>query len=153
MSDEQPCTSRQVMIPIVISDADEATFDYYWNVVAMPGDKVLLVHVFTAKEATKEKWQENQTQLKTVVKPFEEKCVERKMNYQMILHAGKPGEGIVELIATHKPDLLMIGSRGLSKLRRTIETSVSEYVHHHAKTPCLIVPHNWNEQMSVATVE
>ena len=142
-------TSRTVMIPIVVSDADETTFDYYWKVIAKPGDKILLVHVFSSKDATKEKWHENQTHLKTVVKPFEEQCLLRKMKYQLILHMGKAGEGIVELIETHKPDLLMIGSRGLSKLRRTIESSVSEYVHHHAKVPCLIVPHNWKELITV----
>ena len=143
-------TSRTVMIPIVVSDVDESTFEYYWKVISMPQDQVLLVHIFSSKEATKEKWHENQTQLKTVVRPFEEQCKERNINYQLILHTGKAGEGIVELIDTHKPDLLIIGSRGLSKLRRTIETSVSEYVHHHAKIPILIIPHSWNAEMKLA---
>ena len=131
---------RTIMIPIVISDLDEAVLSYYWTCMSMPRDKVLLVHIFSQKDATKEKWPECQTQLKTVVQPFEEQCQVNKIGYQLILHAGKPGEGIVEMVAKHSPDMLMIGSRGLSKLRRTIESSVSEYVHHHAKVAVLIVP-------------
>ena len=71
---DSTCTSRVVMIPIVVSDVDEATFEYYWKVISMSQDKVLLVHIFSPKDATKDKWHENQTQLKTVVRPFEEEC-------------------------------------------------------------------------------
>jgi len=143
MAEKVMYIARTIMIPIVVSDVDGTTFLYYWKLIAMPQDKVLLVHVFSPKDATKDKWTENQTQLSTVITPFEEQCKQHEVNYQVILHTGKPGEGICKLVEQHNPDLLIIGSRGLSKLRRTIETSVSEYVHHHAKIPILIVPHDW----------
>jgi len=134
--------TRTVMIPIVVSDADETTFSYYWRLIASPQDKVLLVHVFSANQASKDKWRENQTQLSTVITPFQEKCEQRGINYQVILHTGKAGEGIVELAKKNKPDLLIIGSRGLNALHRAVETSVSDYVAYNANTPVLVVESN-----------
>ena len=37
-------------------------------------------------------------------------------------------------------EFIVIGSRGLSKVRRTILGSVSEYVVHHSRIPVVIVP-------------
>lgn len=135
--------ARTIMIPIVVSDADETTFSYYWKMIALPKDKVLLVHVFSSKEASKGKWREKQKQLSTVVKPFQEQCEMRRMDCQVILHAGKAGEGIVDLIKKNKPDLLITGSRGLNALHRALEPSVSEYVARHATVPVLVVANNW----------
>ena len=53
------------------------------------------------------------------------------------------GEGIVELVRKHEPDLLVTGSRGLNTLQRAMASSVSDYIYHHAKCPVLIVPYTW----------
>ena len=85
-------------------------------------------------------WKEAQRKLLSSISPFMEECKSRMIHYQSIFHSGNTGEGLCELVMEHKPDLVMIGSRGLNKIQRTLQTSVSEYVLHHSGTAVLIVP-------------
>ena len=110
---------------------------------------MIWLNVFFNVDATKEKWHENKVLISTVISPFEQQCRQRSMNYQVILHTGKPGEGVIDLVKEHKPDILVIGSRGLSAFRRNFDTSVSEYVYHHAKIPVLIVGHDWQDNVAI----
>ena len=52
----------------------------------------------------------------------------------------KPGEGICGAATEYKADLIIMGTRGLSTLRRTVLGSVSDYVLHHSHTPVAVVP-------------
>ena len=67
----------------------------------------------------------------------------------MILHVGKPGEGVIDLVKEHQPDILIIGSRGLSAFRKNFDSSVSEYVYQHAKIPVLVVGHDWQNHVAI----
>jgi hypothetical protein len=58
--------------------------------------------------------------------------------------SGKPGEVITRVAHQEKSSLIVIGSRGLSKLKRTIQGSVSDYVLHHAHCPVIV----WRQQES-----
>ena len=51
----------------------------------------------------------------------------------------RPGEVICKLAEDESADLIVIGSRGIGTLRRTILGSVSDYCVHHAHTPVLVV--------------
>ena len=63
------------------------------------------------------------------------------MHYQMILVVGKPaGNVICKEAEKEKVELIVTGSRGLGKTRRTILGSVSDYVVHHTCCPVCIVP-------------
>jgi len=60
----------------------------------------------------------------------------------MVVKFGKsPGESIVEQAAEEQVTMVVLGTRGLSKLRRTILGSVSDYVLHHAHCPVAICSH------------
>ena len=52
----------------------------------------------------------------------------------------KPGEGIVSCAEKEHADIIVIGTRGLSSLRRTVLGSVSDYVLHHSHKPVAVVP-------------
>ena len=58
---------------------------------------------------------------------FEEQCT-------------KPGEGICGAAGKNHADLVVMGTRGLSTLRRTVLGSVSDYVLHHSQIPVAVVP-------------
>ena len=57
------------------------------------------------------------------------------------IHAESPGEGICKAAQEIHCDLIVVGTRGLGKLRRTFMGSCSDYVLHHAHVPVLVCRH------------
>ena len=57
---------------------------------------------------------------------------------KVLMDFEKPGEYIVKVAQTEKATVIIMGTRGLGKIRRTILGSVSDYVIHHANCPVLI---------------
>ena len=53
-------------------------------------------------------------------------------------YASSPGQWIVEKSVSESANLLVMGSRGLGMLRRTLMGSVSDYVLHHAHCPVAV---------------
>lgn len=51
-----------------------------------------------------------------------------------------PGEGVCAAAKKENVDMIVMGTRGLSPLRRTVLGSVSDYVLHHANLPVAVVP-------------
>ena len=51
---------------------------------------------------------------------------------------GKPGEIICKYAEEENAALIVTGTRGLGKVRRTLLGSVSDYVIHHSKVPILV---------------
>lgn len=51
---------------------------------------------------------------------------------------GRPGEAIVHVARTANVKLIVIGSRGSSKLRRTLLGSITDYVLNHAHVAVLV---------------
>ena len=49
------------------------------------------------------------------------------------------GEAITEEAADEKAGLIIMGTRGMGTVRRTLLGSVSDYVIHHATCPVLVV--------------
>lgn len=56
-------------------------------------------------------------------------------------HACKPGEGIINVAKELNATMIVTGSRGHGKLRRTLLGSVSDYLIHHADIPVLVCRH------------
>ncbi|ONK81891.1 uncharacterized protein A4U43_C01F33920 [Asparagus officinalis] len=65
-------------------------------------------------------------------------CKERKVEAETLISDGDPKEMICQAVEQIHPDLVVVGSRGLSKFRRAFLGSVSDYVAHHARCPVLI---------------
>lgn len=55
-----------------------------------------------------------------------------------VARGGKAGEVICEVAEQKSADLIVVGTRGKGKLRRTIIGSVSSYVTQHAPCPVLV---------------
>ena len=53
-------------------------------------------------------------------------------------YGDKPGEAIVAAAVEHKADMIVMGTRGMGTIRRTIMGSVSDYVVHHAPCPVIV---------------
>jgi nucleotide-binding universal stress UspA family protein len=64
--------------------------------------------------------------------------VSRQIHGKFISDFEKPGEFIVNIAAREKATYVVMGTRGLGKLRRTVMGSVSDYVVHHANCPVVV---------------
>lgn len=53
---------------------------------------------------------------------------------------GHPGENVCKIALKEKANLIVVGSRGMGTIRRTILGSISDYIIHHAHIPVLVVP-------------
>lgn len=51
-----------------------------------------------------------------------------------------PGDGIVSIAEQEKADFIVMGTRGLDPVRRTLLGSVSDFVIRHSKIPVLVCP-------------
>lgn len=78
--------------------------------------------------------------LKKMLVKYENLCDERKIARRAILHSGTPGEAICGMAKENNVSLIVLGTRGLNKLRRTFLGSVSDYVIHHSHRPVMVVP-------------
>ena len=61
------------------------------------------------------------------------------MNGQYLYDTGKPGERLCQVAFDEGAEMIVVGTRGHGKLRRTILGSVSDYVVHHAHCPVVTV--------------
>ena len=52
--------------------------------------------------------------------------------------SGQPGDVVLSVAAEEGAGLIVIGSRGLGRLRRTFSGSVSDHVLHHAHCPVIV---------------
>jgi len=65
--------------------------------------------------------------------------VVRQVRGRFTMEAGIAGEVIVDLAKRESAELIVVGTRGWGKIRRTILGSVSDYVIHHAHCGVLTI--------------
>ena len=76
----------------------------------------------------------------TVLRSAKEKVEKLGANkIETVIGTGDPATSILSFAKRRKMDMIVIGSRGLSKLKGTILGSVSRKVTNNAETSCLIV--------------
>ncbi|KAF3611038.1 hypothetical protein DY000_02050862 [Brassica cretica] len=63
----------------------------------------------------------------------------REIRSETLVFEGEAKEIICQAVEQMHVDLLVVGSRGLGKIRRAFIGSVSDYCAHHANCPILIV--------------
>jgi nucleotide-binding universal stress UspA family protein len=83
-------------------------------------------------ELEKKENEEMTTKFKAVLEKHE-----AKSDYRTVYHS-KPGEAIIEAARSENATMIVMGTRGMGTIRRTIMGSVSDYVVHHADIPVII---------------
>ncbi|GMY14365.1 universal stress protein YxiE isoform X2 [Fagus crenata] len=66
-------------------------------------------------------------------------CKDKMIKAETLILDGDPKDMICQAAEQMHADLLVVGSRGLGKIKRAFLGSVSDYCAHHAKCPILIV--------------
>eukprot|EP00794_Sanderia_malayensis_P003703 gene3703-4223_t len=150
-------SGRTIVLPVDDSEHSERAFKWYLKLGSMEGDKVIIAHFFVppplpamslyhaavkATDEYKESLNQHLELAKKLMAKYEHLCKEHSVKYETHLESSQDSIGHeINQVAKHsKADFLIIGSRGLSKARRTILGSVSDYVVHHSRIPVTIVP-------------
>ncbi|XP_064650161.1 uncharacterized protein LOC135501784 isoform X1 [Lineus longissimus] len=91
---------------------------------------------------TDEEITKKESDLRTLEDFFVHYMDKRKIQYKsrFVWHNGKAGQAIVHIAEEERAILIVTGSRGLGKIRRTILGSTSDYVMHHTNIPVMICP-------------
>ncbi|XP_060062532.1 uncharacterized protein LOC132543094 [Ylistrum balloti] len=64
-----------------------------------------------------------------------------KLSAEIIKVTGHPGNALVEKSKEIGASLIIVGSRGVGTIRRTLLGSISDYIIHHAHVPVLVCKH------------
>jgi nucleotide-binding universal stress UspA family protein len=146
-----------VLLGVDGSDHSVYAFDWYVHNFHRPGNKLLLVHVpepnsnIALKSSTKlqDQMQHWEIKLAAMQGRYMDKMKVRQIDGEFLRLSHKtPGQAIVECALEKQATFVVIGTRGQSKVRRTIMGSVSDYIVHNCHAPVLLCRHRsgWEKQ-------
>ncbi|VDK33065.1 unnamed protein product [Taenia asiatica] len=148
---------RQVLLPVDGSEPSKRALTWYMANIFRPTDVIHLYHIcepsyaannFSLTTLGQSKTDEINAMLQehielsnTLSHDFLSKLENKGVSGDFTLTVGtKPGEMIVSHARDLNADLIVMGSRGVSALKRTVFGSVSDYVLHHSSVPLTVVP-------------
>lgn len=128
---------KKVLISIDWSENAEKAFDWYIYNLHHRGTHVIITHFMEAAKETE--MQEKEMKLMELQEVYETRLLAMKIEYRWLTgSAGSPGEFIIKVAKEDDVDMIVMGARGLGKLKKTILGSVSDYVLNKSKVPVLI---------------
>ncbi|XP_046333072.2 universal stress protein in QAH/OAS sulfhydrylase 3'region-like isoform X1 [Haliotis rufescens] len=145
--------ARNVVIAVDDSEFSEYAFDFYVQNVHHPGDNITLVHcseyaslihapaLLTDPVVVAELIKEEEVKVKHLVEKYSEKMKKIHVGGKVKQMTGKVGEAIVEAAKGENAAMIVVGTRGMGKIRRTFLGSVSDYCLHHSPVPVLVCRH------------
>ncbi|KAK2186265.1 hypothetical protein NP493_207g01087 [Ridgeia piscesae] len=144
-----------VLLSVDDSKQCDHAVSYYVQSIHRAGNKVVISHCVELPDRAHPRdavmspatlsslWNEEEAKSKTLIDKISTFLTANNVPSSDIItrieRGLKPGHVIVEVIDDVNADLVIMGSRGLGTLRRTILGSVSDYVLHHSKVPVLVV--------------
>ncbi|XP_063438542.1 universal stress protein in QAH/OAS sulfhydrylase 3'region-like isoform X8 [Mytilus trossulus] len=145
--------SRIVMIAVDASAQADEAFEWYLTNMARDSDDVKVVNCaefhldlsvginYDEKQIAQitEQVKKQQNEVDSLKSKFVDKLRGKIKGEAFILTGKKPGEAIIEAAETHKANLIICGTRGLGKIRRTFMGSVSDFIVQHARCPVVVV--------------
>ncbi|CAH1791996.1 unnamed protein product [Owenia fusiformis] len=149
--------TRTVVIAVDGSERADAALSWYLEHLHKPENDVVLAHappepsaaitftgMYTAGPIPIDTWKQVVEEHKASVKKLQEKyqaaCQGKleKVKWVVKVRRDSAGEEIIKVAEEEKADMIVMGSRGLGTIRRTILGSVSDYVLHHSKVPVIV---------------
>ncbi|XP_033748884.1 universal stress protein YxiE-like [Pecten maximus] len=141
---------RTVVVAIDESEHAEYAFDFYIENVRRAQDTVVLVTVpeyhsifngsilFTDPATVAVLVKEEEKRIQQILQKYTRKMRDANIGGKLREDVGKAGETILSVAQEENASLIVVGSRGIGKIRRTILGSVSDYCLHHSTVPVLI---------------
>ncbi|CAD5121928.1 DgyrCDS10395 [Dimorphilus gyrociliatus] len=149
--------SENVVICVDASEQAADAFAWYVNHIHRAGNNIFLLHAPEIESLAMSSagsmsfspgvWQNLYQKENAASKQLEHDYSQRLKEaglpgkWVTVNHGGKPAEAIVKAAQEVEATLLVMGTRGMGTVRRTIFGSVSDYVLHHAHCPVAVYRH------------
>jgi nucleotide-binding universal stress UspA family protein len=146
---------RKVIVAVDNSNWAEAAFDWFVKNACPPDTEVICFHsveppwiasgeaVGLSPEAYMMSVECAETSSKEIEEKFAAKMKQNNIKGRVVVKfSTRPGEAIVEMAAAEHATMVVMGTRGLGAIRRTVLGSVSDYVLHHAHCPVAVCSHH-----------
>jgi nucleotide-binding universal stress UspA family protein len=136
---------KNVLVAVDGSEIAERVMETLNDLVFASDARVILCHVFPTSESEKQPPADrpHPPSVKTVDFHIEKQLLSYKeqlsFKSELELVTGDPAEEIIRLANIYKADLIVIGSRGLTGMRRIVSGSVSTQVVEEANCSVLVV--------------
>ncbi|ESO96104.1 hypothetical protein LOTGIDRAFT_203798 [Lottia gigantea] len=138
------------VIALDLSEHSDHCFIWYAEHVHRQGNKVIGLHVpeywgdvgrMMSPQRLHELWTETQENAKKLGEKYTALAAKHGIkDFQYISEDGKePWHIIIDTSKEKKADFIVMGSRGMGTIRRTLVGSVSDGVVHHSHIPVLVV--------------
>lgn len=137
-------SNDKIVLAVDDSVYAEDAFEWYFQHMHRPGNTLVLVHCLEFPSMPSRDTWEIQTKAgrekgMEVQEKFSSKCHVHGVQAKFCMDFEKPGEYICHVAKEENGTVIVMGTRGMGKVRRTILGSVSHYVLHHANCPVLVV--------------
>ncbi|KAL5013107.1 hypothetical protein ScPMuIL_007377 [Solemya velum] len=144
---------RCVLIAMDGSEHSDYAFEWYMKNVHRPADKVILLHtpeyhtvvqspmVMADVTVVTDLMAEEEKKVKHFLENLGQKLKAAGIGGKVKSVGGHPGDVIVHVAKEEGATLIITGTRGMGKLRRTLLGSISDYVIHHSHIPVLVCRH------------
>ncbi|CAH1781008.1 unnamed protein product [Owenia fusiformis] len=146
---------RRVLIAVDASPQSEEAFSWYFENIHKEDTEIILAHCpeqpnfpyytfDTGMAISGGDWervvQEHKEATDELIKHFQKRLQDLKVKHKVHVQQQVAGAGdaICQVAESEGVDHIVIGSRGMGAIRRTILGSVSDYVLHHAKVPVTV---------------
>ncbi|XP_050394420.1 universal stress protein in QAH/OAS sulfhydrylase 3'region [Patella vulgata] len=139
-----------VLIAVDPSENSDYCVHWYLERIHKQGNKVIFIHVpeywgdmarMMSPHRLEELWKESQYKAKQLQETYTKLATTSGLtSVEFLIEEGnEPWDIIVKAAKTNKADLIVMGSRGMGTIRRTLVGSVSDSVLHHSHIPVMIV--------------
>ncbi|ESO08486.1 hypothetical protein HELRODRAFT_190749 [Helobdella robusta] len=143
---------QNIVIAIDYTNQAENAVKYYLEKIHRPGNKLILVHCVELPELSLNKardshmspgvlanmWKEEEANMKALEDKMATLLKEKKVPGVLRTVSGRPGEVICQVAHEEKAVMIITGTKGIGKMRRTILGSVSDYLVGHALCPVMV---------------
>ncbi|XP_012938996.1 universal stress protein PHOS32 [Aplysia californica] len=160
-------TGKRVVIGVDGSEHSNYACDWFFDHLWSHEDYVVLLNCPDLHDVVKSQWsggkyvfdrevvdlklKEGEEQVHHDLEKFKEKLLKHKAHGKVrAVSAKNPGDAILKTSEEEASDLIVIGCRGRSSLRRTILGTVSDYIVHHAAVPVVVCRYKTSRRKSSA---
>ncbi|BFZ08057.1 hypothetical protein BsWGS_11096 [Bradybaena similaris] len=150
-------TGKRVVIGVDGSEHSNYACDWFFEHLWSTEDYVVLLNCPDQHDVVKSQWgggsvkylsdreltdhrlKEGEEPIHQKLEEFKERLLQRGAHGKVrVASAKNPGDAIVKTAEEETADLIVIGCKGRSALRRTLLGTVSDYIVHHATVPVVV---------------